>query len=158
MAETAGSLVTDALGEAFINAQEQPTEAVDMSKGIRYMNRFMAELDSKGVALGYTIVSSPDDAITVPDGAINGMVFNLAMKLANSYGEPVGQELRDNADSGLDTMYQLGVTIEQTQFGGTTPVGSGNEGDAFTNTHFFPDETNDMETETNGNIILESST
>ena len=158
MSETAGSLVTDALSEAFINASEQPTEAVDMSRGIRYLNRMMTELDSKGVALGYTVVSSPDDSITVPDGAINGMIFNLAMKLANSYGEQVSMDLREGADSGLDTLYQLGVTIEQTQYGGTTPVGSGNEGDQTNDNHFYPEVTSDMLTETNGNILLEDET
>ncbi len=158
MSETAGSLVTDALGEAFINAQEQPTEDVDMSKGIRYLNRMMAELDSNGVSLGYTVVDSTSDEITVPDGAINGMLFNLAKRLANSYGEQVSPELFQAANDGWKTLYKIGVTIEQTQYGSTLPVGSGNEGDDYSDDHFYPDQSDDLLTETNGNVILESGT
>ena len=55
--ETASTVIKDALQEILVQAQEQPIQAVDSSTAIRYMNRFMANLDAKGISLGYTVVS-----------------------------------------------------------------------------------------------------
>lgn len=161
MTETANSLIGDALGEAFINAQEQPTEAVDMQKGIRYLNRMMASLSSQGIALGYTVVSDPTDAITVADGAIEGLVFNLAMKLAPSYGEPVSADLRDNAKIGKQAILDIAVFTEPTRPPCTLPIGSGNEGQngsTFGVDRFFPCDEDVITTEERRNITLESGT
>ena len=157
MSETAESLITDALGEAFINAQEQPTESVDMQKGIRYLNRMMAELDSRGISLGYTVVDDPSDLITVPDGAINGVIYNLAIKLAPSYGEAISIELSNNAKLGMSAMVDLAVEVLPRKLPCTLPVGSGND-DRFRNRKFFPCPDDTVLTEDNGNIILETST
>ena len=157
MAETAQSLITDALGEILVSAFEQPVEGAEMSQGIRYLNRMMSEFDAQGVALGYTEVSNPSDLITVPPGAINGMIYNLAIRLAESFDEPITQSLMMNAKGGLDAMRRLGITIEPTQFGGTLPIGSGNEED-FTDSKFYPEIPPGTLTESNGNINLENNT
>ncbi len=157
MSETAGSVVIDALGEAFINAQEQPTEAVDMAKGIRYLNRMMAALSVKGISLGYTAVSDPEDPITVADGAISGMMFNLATLLAPSYGEPVSIDLRANAKDGMKALLDIAVIVLPKALPCTLPIGSGNEGD-FHHDHFYPCPEDTALTEDNGNILLESDT
>lgn len=155
MAETAQAVITDALGEILVSSAEQSIESFEMSQGIRYLNRMMLAFDAQGIALGYTVVSTPSDTITVAPGAIEGIVFNLAIRLAKSFGMQVTPELFTDAKSGLDAMRRLGVRIEPSQLGGTLPIGSGNEDD-FTDAKFYPEVQPDVLTEDNGNILLEN--
>lgn len=158
MSETAQTIITSALQEILVQASEQPIEGDEFQDGVRYLNRMMAEFDAAGIALGYTKVSDPDDAITVPDGAINGMIFNLAIRLAQSYDAAVSQTLAIAANESLVAMRNIGVTMQQTQYGGTLPIGSGNEGDSYNWTHYYSGVSDDLLTETNGNILLEDDT
>ena len=157
MAETAGSIVTDAFDDINQAAGEQAPEAVDMSKGIRYLNRMMAALDVKGISLGYTVVTGPDSPITAPDGATEGMVAMLALRLSPSYNMPGIQELRDAAKAGFDAMLDIAVVVLPKAVPCTLPIGSGNEGN-FHHDHFFPCPDESVLTEDNGNILLESET
>ncbi len=160
MADTAASLITDALGEILVAASEQPIEASEFSLAIRYLNRMMAQFDANGISLGYTVVSNPSDLMTVPDGALAGMMFNLALRLATPFDEPVSPDLRENAKDGLQAMRKLAVTIKPARFPCTLPIGSGNEeqSDGLTTDHFFPCPDDSVLTESGGNISLESET
>lgn len=156
--ETANDIITDALQELIVQAAEQPVQAVDFQTGRRYLNRMMAGLDADGIALGYTVVTSPDDLVTVPDGAIQGIVFNLAILLATTYGVPVGQLLAIKADGGLKTMRNIAVTIQPTSYPCTLPIGSGNEGVNSTDDyHFYGCSEDEILTEQGGSILLEDS-
>lgn len=159
MAETAASLITDALGEILVSAAEQSVEPVEMSTGIRYLNRMMASFATNGVALGFTVVTSPSSAITVADGAIDGMVANLALRLAPQFDVATTPELIAAAKDGYTAMLKIAVTITPTSFPCTLPIGSGNEQvDSFIGDKFYgcPDDT--VLTEEGGNIQLESGT
>lgn len=158
MAETAESLVTDALGGVFAVGTEQPVEQNDINTGIRYLNRMMAKLDVMGVSLGYTVVSSPSDAITVADGAISGMIDNLSVLLAPVYDQAVSAALFANAKDGLMAMRKLAIKILPTRHPSTLPIGSGNEGDFFNNDHFFHGIEAEVLNEEGGSILLESET
>lgn len=158
MSETAYSIVKSALQEILVQSSEQPIEGDEFQDAVKYLNRMMAEFDAAGIALGYTQVSDPDDAITVADGAINGMIFNLAIRLAHTYDEPISPTLAIAASEALIAMRNVGVVMEQTGFGGTLPIGSGNEGDNFEVTHFYDDLPDDILTETGGNILIEDGT
>ena len=135
--ETAQTLINDALQELLVQGVEAPLEPSETQSAIRYLNRMMADFDAKGVSLGYTTVSNPSDPITVPDGAISAMVTNLAVRLAQQYGAPVSQTLLSVARSGFDAMLNLAVGSVPNSYGDTFPIGSGNERDATTYTHFY---------------------
>lgn len=135
--ETASSVINDILQEIFVQANEQQVQAVDYQTAQRYMNRFMAQLDADGVKLGYTVVSNPSDPITVPAGAINGIIYNVAMQLSNSYDIDVSPSLVANAQSSMETMRKLGVSIPKMNYPSTLPIGSGNE-DNYDEFHFYP--------------------
>jgi predicted urease superfamily metal-dependent hydrolase len=141
MPETAGAIIRDALTELTVQAQEQTLPAVDLNTGIRYLNRMMAAYYAVGVKLGYTKVNSPNDVVTVPEGVNEGMVFNLAMRLASGYDIPVSQSLVRSANESLKTMEIIGVKIGNSNFGGTLPIGSGNEGSSgsYLRNPFYPD-------------------
>lgn len=157
MAETASSVIEDALTELLVQAQEQSIQAPDFQISIRYMNRMMATFAANGISLGYTIVSNPADVITIPDGAIEGLIFNLALRLAKQFEMPVSQGLFLNAAEGKQAMRKLAITIKPTKFPCTLPKGSGNEGD-FIDDKFFPCPEDSILTEAGGNISLESDT
>lgn len=156
--ETANTIVKDILQECLVQANEQPINGVDAAFCIRYMNRYMSKLDADGVSLGWTHVFNINDPITIPDGAIEGLIFNVALRIVTSYDITPSPLLVINAKEGYETMLKLGVEIQPTQFGGTLPVGSGNE-DYIYNNHFYDDVAdNGVETEQSGYIELESNT
>ena len=157
--ETAQSVVNDILQEILVQGSEQAIQAVDAQTCIRYMNRFMASLSATGVSLGYTSVSSLADSITIPEGAIEGLIYNTAIRLCSSYDIQPNQFLQINARESLKAMNLLGVSIGPTSYGPTVPIGSGNEGDfTFNNFHFYDDDQDEILTEQNGSILLEDGT
>ena len=157
--ETGQSVVNDILQEILVQGSEQAIQAVDAKTAIRYMNRFMASLDAQGISLGYTEVTSLADPITIPTGAIEGLIFNTATRLLSSYDIQPNQFLIVNARDGLKAMRALGVTVAPTQFPCTLPIGSGNEQEnTFNNTHFYPCDGDSVLTERGGHILLEDNT
>ncbi len=157
--ETASSIVTSALEEIQLQANEQPIQVVDFNRAVLYLNRMMAALSVDGISLGYTVVTNAASPITVADGAIEGMVFNLALKLAPTYDIPISQDLRINANNGLKSMRKIAVVVKPTQFPCTLPIGSGNEQEnTFNNQHFYPCPDDELLTEQEGAILLESGT
>jgi hypothetical protein len=158
MAETAGSVIKSALQEILVQASEAPLEPDETIDALLYMNRFMAEQAANGIALGFTEVDDTSDEITIPGGAINGLVFNLAMKLAPQFGKVVSITLATNAKDALATMRNIAVTIGRSQFPNTLPRGSGNEDDGVRQDQFYPDHGGQILTEQTGPILLEDDT
>ena len=157
--ETAETVINDALQEIMVQASEQPIQAVDFQTARRYLNRMMTSFDAQGISLGYTTVTNPSDLITVPDGALEGVIFNLAKRLLATYDVPLSAELALNAKEGLDAMRALAVEIQPSQFPCTLPIGSGNESDGNWNDyHFYPCPEDEILTEQGGSILLETDT
>ena len=139
MAETAGSLIFDSLQSILQQASEEPTLNVDFQTAVRYMNRMMTGFAANGIALGYTNVSAPNDVITIPDGAMEGVIFNLAIRLSSTYDITPSQDLRISASEGKSAMRKLSRNKVKTKHPSTLPIGSGNEGfNNFDNNHFYP--------------------
>lgn len=124
--EAVSSIIRDSLQELIVQAVEQPVQAPDFNIAIRYLNRMMNTFFSLGIDLGYTQVKSPSDLLTVPDGAVEGVIFNLALRLSTSYDIAVNPSLSESARIGLKAMRRLGVRHRETRFPATMPRGSGN--------------------------------
>jgi hypothetical protein len=159
---TAAELITDSLGELLVQESEQSVESVEMQTSIRYLNRMMSEWAARGMSLGFTQIVNPVDIVTVPDGALSAIVYNLAIKLAKQYDSPMTVDLAANAKDGMRAILDLTVTVEATQMPNTMPIGSGNEGywnGGSTNDHFYPGvDTDTLTDESNRNITLETDT
>lgn len=157
MSETAGSIIKDALGEIVVLGDEAPLEQSEAQAAIRYLNRMMATFDAEGIGLGYTEVSSLDDVITVAAGAIEGMVFNLAVRLWAQFkdGQMPPADVVAKAIAAKEAMRALVVNIGASEYPSTLPVGSGN---SMTNDHFYDDLQDSILTEPSGNIGLEADT
>ena len=154
---TAGQVVRAILQEIVVQAAEQPLTASETSDTIFAMNTFMTELDANGVKLGYTIIESSADTITIPAGAINGLIKNVALQVAPQFDVNAPQALLAQARKGLKVMTNLGINLVPMQFPNTLPVGSGNERGDFNDQHFFNGVDEDtILTEGGGNILLEN--
>lgn len=155
--ETAREVINDSLQEMLVQAAEQPIEAVDFQTARRYLNRMMSMTPYNG--LGYTQVANPDDLVTVPDGALMGIIKNLTIYLLSTYDMPITSELMATAKDGLKEIRRLAVTVLPTAMPCTLPIGSGNEQEnTFNNQHFYPCPNDEVLTETGGSILLESGT
>tara|TARA_R110002020_G_C16317611_1_gene774428 strand:+ start:2180 stop:2659 length:480 start_codon:yes stop_codon:yes gene_type:complete len=155
--ETAQSVINDSLQAILVQASEQPIEAVDFQTSRRYLNRMMATTPYNG--LGFTQITNPDDLVTIPDGALEGVIFNLAKKMLSTYDMPLTAELNNNARDGLQEIRRITVSVQPTPMPCTLPIGSGNESEnTFNNQHFYPCPDNKVLTESGGSILLESDT
>ena len=160
MSETAGDIIKDALFECTVLGAEAPVEASEAQGAIRYLNRMMAAFDADGIDLGYTEVTNLADVITVPAGANDGIVAQLAVRLWTQYtdDQPVPSELIARANSGKASMRNIAVTVGQTEYGDTLPIGSGNKSSGDWSDHFYPDLQSTILAESNGSIGLEDDT
>lgn len=155
--ETATVVFNDALQVIVVQASEQPIQPVDFQTARRYLNRMMATVPFVG--LGFTTITNPDDLVTIPDAALEGVVFNLAVKLLATYDMPLTAELSQNARDGLKEIRRLTVVVLPTQMPCTMPIGSGNEEEnSFNNQHFYACPDDEVLTEQGGSILLESDT
>jgi len=153
--ETAESVIDDALQEILVQASEQSIQTADFQRGRRYLNRMMAV--TPFVGLGFTTITNPTDLVTVPDAALEGIIFNLAKRLLTSYDMPISTELNMNAETGIKEIRRLTVNITPTSMPCTLPFGSGNEEEgAYTNFYACPED--EISTEQGGAIIQEANT
>ena len=163
MTETAFSVIKSALQEINVQASEAPLEQDEIQDGITYLNRLMSKFAAQGISLGYTKISSLGDEITVPDGALDGIVKNLAISLHPQFIEsdaPINPLLAQQARDGLDAMRNLSVfTIGPSYYPNTFPVGSGNESDCGLGLdRFYTNPDNPILTEQGGTISVEENT
>lgn len=140
MAYTVEQVLRPALQELLVQGSETPLEADEYRDTIFALNTWMADLEARGVDLGYTTVDSLSDAVTVPDGAIMGIVSNLALLIAPQFGAVPSNELYRKAKRGMNTIYKLGQTIVDSEYPCTLPRGSGNNPSPFWGDNFYREE------------------
>jgi len=155
--ETAGTLILDALKEIVAIPAEVPVDADKAQAGIFYLNMMMFDLSAVGINLGYTTVNSLGDLITVDDGAIEGMVKNLAIALSPLFKETLtSSDLFEQAEASLNVMREIAFqSMSNSSFSSNLPVGSGNE--YWDTTKFFNEQPTPILTENGGNIAPESA-
>jgi len=162
MSETAESVIKSALQDIMKNSPEVPAETPEVVDGIVYLNRMMLKFAATGIDLGYTVVASLADTITVPDGAVDGIVSNLAIRLHPQYTAPrtpISAVLLNAAKEGEEAMLAIAFTgIGPATRPDTQPIGSGNEGDWGCGSHFYSGDDTLINTENGGVIATETDT
>ena len=58
----------------------------------------------QGIQLGYTTVSDLGDEVTIPTGALRGLIANMAVEVAPDYNGIVSAGLAKAARDGFNTM------------------------------------------------------
>ena len=157
---TAAQVIKAALQRILVQGSEADLEPDEFQDAIFSMNNYMLDLDAQGVALGYTVVENLGDDITIPTGALRGLIANLAVEISPDYNGTVSAALASTALKGESTMRLLGQHIPTMRFPGTLPIGSGNEGGqvGYFRQHFYSDLEAEILAETTGAISLEVDT
>ena len=127
MTTTAGTVAQRALKKILVQSGDSPLEPDEYADFFEDMNFYMSALESEGVKLGYTAVDNVADIVTVPPGAIRGIIANVAIEVAPDYGGSVSNELLRQAKSGMRVMRKIGQTMGAIAPPPTLPIGSGNE-------------------------------
>jgi len=154
----AGQVVKAILQEILTQATEADLEPSEIQDTIFAMNNYMTAEAVNGIDLGYTVVSSVSDEITVPAGALQGIIANMAIVMAPQFDAEITASLAEKARTGLNAMRKLGITLNPMSFPNTLPVGAGNEGDQYTQDHFFTGPDTSILTEGDNTILVESVT
>jgi len=117
-----------------VQGSESSLEGDDYEDFIFELNNFMAELESRGISLGYTVVDSLSYEVTIPAGAVGGLISNMAIRVSPAYGGAISDALIATAEVGMNTLRALGMSIKDSVYPSTLNKGIANEyfsGDAF---------------------------
>ena len=156
---TVAQVAKASLQRILVQASESELEADEYQDFIFTMNNFMAALAADGVNLGYTQVSDLGDEVTIPVGALRGLIANVAIECAADYGGVVSESLAQAARQGLAVMRKLGQSLRPSAYPSTLPTGSGNydwcNGSSL---NFYPESESSILAEANGTIALEDGT
>ena len=152
----AGDVVNAILSEDVISADEADHEAVEVGDVVFAMNNYMFQLAATGVDLGWSEITNIAQELTVPRGAINGVIKNTAIQIAESFGWPVSELAERLALNSYEAMVQIAVSIPAASQPDGLPVGVANEWQS--GRRFFgPDEATIL-TENEQVIIPEDNT
>ena len=105
--QTASQVIADALLAINVIRDGETASAAQQAQGIRRLNQMMALWEGESRNLGYIPVGTVTDVLTVPDAAILGIVNNLAIHMAPSFGATVPVEIVALAMMGLATIDKL---------------------------------------------------
>ena len=156
---TVAQVAKASLQRILVQATESPLEPAEYQDYIFALNNYMTQLDAQGVQLGYTEVADLGDSVTVPAGALRGIIATMAIEVSPDYGGVISQGLIVAAREGLHTMRTIGQTMGISHNPSTLPVGSGNQGQTYgTSGYFYADQEAEILAETTGAIGLETST
>lgn len=104
---TASDLITDALRAINVIRETQAPSAEQQALAIRVLNQLMALWEADGKRLNYIPVGTVTALLTVPDGAILGMQFSLAIALCPYFGASASQEVIASASAGMAVIDKL---------------------------------------------------
>ena len=156
---TAAQVVKAALNRILVRAADAPLEADEYQDAVFAMNNYMLALDADGVSLGYTVVSDLGDDVTIPPGALRGLIANLAIEMAPDFGGVVSDALAVAAREGEKVMRKVtAVKVGPSSYPGTLQRGSGNYCDGWVDDRFYTEPEDVILAETTGSIALEVST
>jgi hypothetical protein len=154
---TAAQVIKASLQRILVQASEAELEPDEYQDAIFTLNNMMLDWDASGLNLGFTEIQSLGDEVTVPTGALRGIIANLAIEVSPDYNGQITQALANTASEGLRTIRKLAVAKPVTKFPCTLPMGSGNSQSVF-NDNFYPCSEDEILAETTGAIALESGT
>ena len=156
---TVSPVATASLQRILVQASEAALEPSEYQDFIFAMNNYMLSLDADGVTLGYTEVANLGDEVTIPTGALRGLIANMAIEVSPDYNGTISPGLIAAATEGLKVMRKIGQRIPTSFMPSTLSVGSGNESDDQGLTSgFYPNREAEILAETTGAIGLERNT
>lgn len=112
MAITNVDLIADALRELGVISEIQTPSPEQGAHALRKLNQMMAEWEEAGIRLEFFPQTVMSDPCPIPTYAENGVMCQLATRLASNYGATVSIELATSATSGYDTICRTAVSAQ----------------------------------------------
>ncbi len=97
-------IVRDALGHLRVLDANAPVPPIDMRDSIRALNLMVRRWEADGLALGWSDVSEPTDALPLPPEAEEAVGYNLALRLRARYGVQIDPDIVALASAGLSAL------------------------------------------------------
>lgn len=94
-------VIEDAFKEIGVLRKGESADADEIQDGLTALNRMMNSWRLSGIDLEYLTETSVSDVFPYPDEDEGPVVYNLALKLAGSYGVQVSAETAAYAAEGL---------------------------------------------------------
>lgn len=129
MSITNVDLVSDSLRELAVISEIATASAEQYAHAQRKLNQMMAEWEEAGLRLDFFPQTVSSDVCPIPAYAENGVMTQLAVRLASNYGATVSIELAAAAIAGYETICRTAVSASlpvNTLL--NRPSGSGNYG------------------------------
>ena len=127
---TKGQIIDDMYAELSLAGYVFDLDAEEVQNALRRLDMMMATWDTKGLRLGYMLSSNEESDIGqdsgLPDGAIEAVVLNLALRIAPGKGKVLSQQTRALAKQALDALMSVAAMPSPQQLQGTLPRGAGN--------------------------------
>lgn len=141
MSYTKQQLIDDAFEEIGIASYDYDVSPEEYQSALRKLDRMMGTWASKGISVSYPIPASPENSnlnqeSNVPNTMVEGLVANLAKRLAPSFGKTLSQETKDLAKDTYENLARLKSEPAEIPLN-TTVYGAGNRQIAFTNNVFI---------------------
>lgn len=86
-----------------------PNEAIEASdyETARFaLNTMMARIEADGISVGWQDVDNPADELPLPPEAVEAIAYNLAIALADEYGQSITPSIATKAEQGLSSLYR----------------------------------------------------
>lgn len=137
---TAIYVANRALRLILVQASNAPLQSEEYKDFYDAMNDYMAAIEVVGVDLGYTPITTGTQQVTIPPGAIRGLIANMAVEVAPDFGKSVKPELVEQAKKGYHAMRRIARKRVQTSLPSTLPRGSGNERFSYSDDAFYVEQ------------------
>jgi hypothetical protein len=112
---------------------------------LRRLDSMMAAWDATGLTLGYPTNSNQDNSslsqvTEVPAAANEAVFYNLAIRIASTYGKVVSKETKTAARRGKNAARTFNNQLKprEKQVPSTMPIGAGNRRSGTYGRNFFP--------------------
>ena len=122
---TGEEFVKRALIKAGIRTAESPLSSDEIQDGLEQFNDMMAAMEPT-LQLGFVPLENATDTVTIPRGANAYVKAVLAVYFTSEYGRVASPMLTAEAANMYDLLLTAIVTIPDSSFPSTLPIGSGN--------------------------------
>lgn len=110
--KTARSVISDALLDLGVIADEESMSAAQGVYGLRKLNELLHGFESEGIRYTHTDLASLDTTVNIPDGQLRNLGWLLQRDIASAYGAAFSAEDQmeiDRARSALQAFYYMPV-------------------------------------------------
>jgi len=152
----ASEIVNAALTHIQVKTAGVPPTDDENADAVEALNDMLTEWASGGLHLGYQVVDEVTDETDLGAHTLAAIKYELAARLAPSYGKTVSAAFVEMGFRSKATLVQAAVEIPEVLFPSTLPVGSGNTSHGHHTRRYFPDTSaNDITNESGSSLLTD---